>query len=203
MFFERKKNNDFLSINIENLIDWNEPNGEGCIVSDRITKEGFKVGYMYREAPDEDNPDSGWRFLAGNEDEAYMNESSNHSVFSINTICNYDRDIIPYIHAEIGRVYIRTGSNTFEIDDGSKPIFVDKQKRELPVCRTDKNPLGTKGRTSILSVEGSASCGASFPVGRRKLLDRECFVTSFRQGGYTPLRRLCVYSLWTCRLQTA
>lgn len=129
MFFERKKKNDFLSINIENLIDWNEPNGEGCIVSDRITKEGFKVGYMYREAPDEDNPDSGWRFLAGNEDEAYMNESSNHSVFSINTICNYDRDIIPYIHAEIGSVYIQTGSNTFEIDDGSKPIFVDKQKR--------------------------------------------------------------------------
>lgn len=43
---------------IEKLIDWNEPNREGCIVSDRITKEGFKVGYMYREVPDEDNPDS-------------------------------------------------------------------------------------------------------------------------------------------------
>ena len=52
MSFERKKNNDFLSIDIEKLIDWNEPNGEGCIVSDRITKEDFKVGYMYREAPD-------------------------------------------------------------------------------------------------------------------------------------------------------
>ena len=52
-----------------------------------------------------------------------------------------------------------------------------------------KIPLGTKGRTSILSVESSASCGASFPVGREKLSDRECFVTSFRQGGYTPLRR--------------
>ena len=36
--------------------------------------------------------------------------------------------IISYIHAEIGSVYIRTGSNTFEIDDGSKSIFVDKQK---------------------------------------------------------------------------
>ena len=34
-----------------------------------------------------------------------------------------------------------------------------------------------------------ASCGVSLPVGRRKLPDRECFVTSFRQGGYTPLRR--------------
>ena len=70
-------------------------------------------------------------------------------------------------------------------------------------CRTDKIPLGTKGRTSILSVESSASCRASFPVSRRKLLDRACFVTSFRQGGYTPLRRLCVYPLWTCRPQTA
>ena len=106
MFFKEKKNHDFLSIKIEKLIDWNEPNGEGCVVSDRITKEGFKV-----------------------EDEAYMNDPSNHHVFSINTICNYDRDIIPYIHAEIGSVYIRTGSNTFEIDDDSKPIFVDKQKR--------------------------------------------------------------------------
>ncbi|MFR9087454.1 MAG: hypothetical protein ACLVJV_10360, partial [Oscillospiraceae bacterium] len=64
-------------------------------------------------------------------------------------------------------------------------------------------PLGTKGRTSILSYrEYRASCGASFSVSRRKLPDRECFVTSFRQGSYTPLRRLCVYPLWTCRPQT-
>ena len=60
---------------------------------------------------------------------------------------------------------------------------------QIPVCRADKIPLGTKGRTSILSIESSASCGASFAVSRRKLLDRECFVTSFRQGSYTPLRR--------------
>ena len=66
-----------------------------------------------------------------------------------------------------------------------------------------KIPLGTKGCTSILSCrEYRASCEASFPVSRRKLLDRACFVTSFRQGGYTPLRRLCVYPLWTCRPQT-
>ena len=36
----------------------------------------------------------------------------------------------------------------------------------------------------ILSVESSAPCGASFSVSRRKLHDRECCVTSFRQGGY-------------------
>uniref|UniRef100_UPI004028E286 hypothetical protein n=1 Tax=Dialister sp. TaxID=1955814 RepID=UPI004028E286 len=60
-----------------------------------------------------------------------------------------------------------------------------KTNLKIQVCRTDKIPLGTKRRTS-------------FPVSRRKLLDRACFVTSFRQGGYTPLRRLCVYPLWTC-----
>ena len=40
-----------------------------------------------------------------------------------------------------------------------------------------------------VTYRGSASCGASFSVSRRKLHDRECCVTSFRQGGYTPLRR--------------
>ena len=53
-----------------------------------------------------------------------------------------------------------------------------------------KKPLGTKGRTSILSCRKyRASCEASLSVSRRKLHDQECCVTSLRQGGYTPLRR--------------
>ena len=51
MFFKEKKNHDFLSIKIEKLIDWNEPNGEGCIVSDRITKDGFKGILLGRMCP--------------------------------------------------------------------------------------------------------------------------------------------------------
>ena len=43
---------------------------------------------MVREKPDEGRPDSGWRFMAGNEDNEYMNNPNNHHVFSINTICN-------------------------------------------------------------------------------------------------------------------
>ena len=35
------------------------------ILTRLITKEGFKVGYMYREEPSTDVPDSGWRFMAG------------------------------------------------------------------------------------------------------------------------------------------
>ena len=28
--------NEFLPVDIKHLIDWNEPNGEGCMVSDRV-----------------------------------------------------------------------------------------------------------------------------------------------------------------------
>ena len=122
-------NNDFIQIKIQNLFDWNEPNGEGCIVSDKITKEGYKVGYMYREKPTDNRPDSGWRFMAGNEDNEYMNNPNNHHIFAINTICNYDSDIIPYLKSEIGSVYIRINNSNFEIDDRTKTIFITKQTR--------------------------------------------------------------------------
>ena len=92
--------NDFIKVKNEKLIKWDEPNGEGCMVSDKITKESFKVGYMYREEPVAGYPDSGWRFLAGNEDDDYMNNSNNYHIFSLNTICNYDKDIIPYLKGE-------------------------------------------------------------------------------------------------------
>ena len=129
LFDKFRKKADFIKIEIEQLIEWNEPNGEGCIATDKITKEGFKVGYMYREEPSESSPDSGWRFMAGNEDDGYMNDPDNLHIFALNTICNYDRDIIPYLKSEIGSAYIRTGKNTFELDDGTKNIFIEKQKR--------------------------------------------------------------------------
>ena len=125
-----KKNKDgFIDIKIEKLIDWNEESGVGCICSDKITKEGFKVGYMYRGKPIEDCPDSGWVFMAGNEDKEYMGNPANHHIFAINTICNYDKDIIPYLHSKIGSIYIRVDNKNFEIDDGTKTIFIAKQER--------------------------------------------------------------------------
>lgn len=127
MEFQNQKIDDFIKVKVERLMDWDEPNGEGCIVSDKITKEGFKVGYMYREKPLLGRPDSGWRFLAGNEDEEYMSNPSNHHAFAINTICNYDKDIIPYVKSEVGAAYIRVDSTKFEIDTGEKAIFIEKQ----------------------------------------------------------------------------
>lgn len=124
-----KKKDGFIKIDVRELVVWDQPNGEGCLVSDRITKDGYKVGYMYREQPDDGKPDSGWRFLAGDETEDYIDDPNNTHIFAINTVCNYDPDIIPFIQSEVGSAYIRTAGGTFEPDDGTKPICTAKQTR--------------------------------------------------------------------------
>jgi hypothetical protein len=49
---------------------------------------------MYREKPDND-VDSGWRFLSGHESQEYMNAAESHAIYDINTIANYDPEVIP------------------------------------------------------------------------------------------------------------
>ena len=84
------------------------PNRGGAIASDRITVDGRPVGYMYRSAPL--NPqDSGWAFLAGDEDDVYMADPSRHAIYDVNTIANYDPAIIPHIDAPVGSAFIREG----------------------------------------------------------------------------------------------
>mgnify|MGYP001127431003 CR=1 FL=1 len=93
------------------LTNWNE--ADGCIASDRILVDGCKVGYMYRETPDEGVPDSGWRFLAGDEDDDYMDNPENAGLYQLNTICNYDRDIIPYLNAPYNTAFTRGEDGKF------------------------------------------------------------------------------------------
>ena len=72
-----------------------------CYVSDKITVDGMKVGFMYREKP-YDNDDSGWRFLSGTETEEYIDNTNNLMIFDVNTVANYDKTIIPYIKNRVG-----------------------------------------------------------------------------------------------------
>lgn len=124
---KEQKKDGFLKIDVKPLIEWNEPNGEGCIASDRITKEGWKVGYMFRDEPLENQPDSGWHFFKGDEDEAYSSDTDNFHVFAINTICNYDPDIIPYLGSPVGTYLIRAANGKFIEDDGSMEIQFERQ----------------------------------------------------------------------------
>lgn len=82
------------------------PGHGGCVASDRIPVDGCPVGYMYREAPVREL-DSGWRFLAGDEDEAYMADTGNHSVYDVNTIANYDPAIVELLDFPFGAAFAR------------------------------------------------------------------------------------------------
>jgi hypothetical protein len=68
----------------------------GVFATDRITVDGHKVGYMYREKA-ERAEDSGWRFFSGDEDQAYIDDLGHTEIYDANTIANYDPDIIPYL----------------------------------------------------------------------------------------------------------
>ena len=86
-----------------------------CFATNKITIEGMKVGYMYREVPDRDS-DSGWRFFSGTENQDYVDDPSNIQIYDVNTIVNYDKAIIPYLHSPIGSEYERVeGFDNFQL----------------------------------------------------------------------------------------
>ena len=90
----------------------------GCIATDRITVEGMLVDYMYRQPP-ANEMDSGWRFYSGTEDQAYIDDLNNSSVYDVNTIANYDRAIIPYLDYPIGSELERVrGTDKFQLIPG-------------------------------------------------------------------------------------
>ena len=82
------------------------PNMGGCFATDQITVDGFKVGYMYREEPDEET-DSGWRFFSGTETQEYADNPDNIMFYAVNTIANYDNAIIPYLDSPYGSEFER------------------------------------------------------------------------------------------------
>ena len=97
----------------EEFVQLIEPIGS-CLASDRITVGGEKVGYMYREEPN-DESDGGWRFFAGDESEQYSDDPNNFEIYDVNTIANYDRAIIPYLSFEAGSQLERVaGTDSFE-----------------------------------------------------------------------------------------
>ncbi len=83
-----------------------ESKANGCIASDRIIVDGNKVGYMYREKSIGEW-DSGWRFLAGDETQEYLDDPKHVGVYLLNTLCNYDQEIINFLDEEEGSIFVR------------------------------------------------------------------------------------------------
>jgi hypothetical protein len=88
------------------------PGRGSCIASDRILVGGARVGYLYRELPD-NNVDSGWRFFSGDESQEYADNANNFAMYDVNTVANYDPEIIPLLDAPIGAAFERNAECVF------------------------------------------------------------------------------------------
>ena len=80
-----------------------------CYATDDITVKGKPVGYMYRESPDRPE-DSGWRFFSGLETDEEANDPDRLGIFSLNTVANYDRDIVSLLNSDFGTAFARDAS---------------------------------------------------------------------------------------------
>lgn len=100
------------------LPDWE--GADGCIATNRITVEGRKIGYCYREEPD-GGWDSGWRFTAGDESDEYMDDPNNAGIYKLNTICNDDPDIIPLLNTPAPCAFERDENGVFQKIKDWKP----------------------------------------------------------------------------------
>ena len=115
----RNRNYHVKAEDVKDLLpDWE--GADGCIATNRITVEGCKVGYCYREKPD-GGWDSGWRFTAGDESEEYMDDPNNAGIYKLNTICNDDPDIIPLLNTPAPCAFERDENGVFQQIKDWKP----------------------------------------------------------------------------------
>ena len=90
---------------------WKGP--DGCLVTDHITVQGKPVKWCYRETPETEVPDSGWRFFSGEESGEYVNDLSHTDVCTLNDVCNFDPDILPLLDAPCNSAFARGEDGVF------------------------------------------------------------------------------------------
>lgn len=61
-------------------------------------------------------------FFLGGEDDEYCDNADNTRVYHLNTIANYDQDIIPLLNALFGAVFIRGEDRSFMEDHNGEKI---------------------------------------------------------------------------------
>lgn len=119
-FKENKKNYDTLK-NRKIILNLK------AYVSKKITEEGWKVGYMERNKPYNEE-DSGWAFFAGDEDDEYTSDYRNIELTRVGNVWQqWDPDIFKYIDMPAGTRLIRISKDAFEIDKNDKEIYMVKR----------------------------------------------------------------------------
>ena len=95
-------------------------------VSRKIYDEGWIVGYMCREEALSEN-DSGWSFVAGNEEEEYISDYKNIVLMTVGAVYQRDPAIFPHIDSPVGTRLVRVSSGEFAPEDEGKEIYMEKR----------------------------------------------------------------------------
>lgn len=77
-----------------------------CYATRRILKDGARVGYLYREAP-EGPQDSGWRFTANDESDTYMSDPNNSAKVSLGVLLSFDDSCLALLDESPGSAFAR------------------------------------------------------------------------------------------------
>jgi hypothetical protein len=77
-----------------------------CLISNKVAVDNEPVGFFYREQPEEEL-DSGWRFLSGNEDDEYLDNDENYDVYDLEYIIEKDKNVKQYLHSAAGSAFER------------------------------------------------------------------------------------------------
>ena len=69
--------------------------------------------------------DSGWSFMAGNEDEEYINDYRNLVLMKVGAVYQRDPAIFGHIDSPVGTSFVRVSPVAFEPDEEGKKIYME------------------------------------------------------------------------------
>ena len=95
----------------EDIVDLPHILQYGCIVSNKVCIDGMRIRYMKHYQPTSHVPDSGWVVLSGFENDAYMDNIENHTIFSLNTVVNHDPSILKILEKPVGTAWERSATD--------------------------------------------------------------------------------------------
>jgi len=172
--------------------------GNGCIASKKIFEENYKIGYMKRDFPSGEYPDSGWRFFVGDEDETYTNDSNNMQIYSLESVIEHDSDIEKYLNAPNESEFIRIDEHSFVQDEGNQKIYITKKEASSPkvkICDILGKNVSDENKIIFEKLAGkiinnkeikeyfSVECDVDF-VDKEILLDKLKYLTEFTKCNY-------------------
>ena len=83
-------------------------------ITKMLLEKGAKVGFAYREQPDNEN-DSGWRFLTGKEDQNYVDNADNLLIYTLEEILKIDSSIGEILSSDYGTAYEKKNNKFVKI----------------------------------------------------------------------------------------